>query len=240
MFCRLNRSDFPLVGLPESNVQLTQEIQQSCKSAILDNVKLIEVQFPPLKNMGAAALNQVMDANRNFAKSVVHRFPHISGNGTTYLVFPDDAESNLALQDRELRTLDSVVVTSLQRAVDVRGASLVVILNPGFQVQEWFQVERFCNYQVPVILFNADLDKLRGGYYPRFLYPKLHATKDKCLTKFEPVYYVRFFVNGALIRRYPNPWQIVYEEKGRLYCILEKKERPDFQTVRSCLNDIRN
>ncbi|GJD10206.1 hypothetical protein Gasu2_44140 [Galdieria sulphuraria] len=239
IFCGLNRSDFSLIRLPESNVQLVQDIQESCKSAICDGLKLLEVQFPPLKNIGSAALNQVMDANRTFAKSVVQRFPHVSGNGTTFVVFPDDAESKLAREDRDFRTLDSVFITSLQRDIDLQDASLVVILNPGFQVQEWFEVERFCNYQVPVILFNADLDKLRGGYYPRFLYPKLYATKDKCLTKFEPVYYVRFFVNGALIRRYPNPWQIVYEEEGCLYCILERNERPDFQTVRNSLNQFR-
>lgn len=234
-----NSWDPPLVYLPESNAQLVQDIQQSCKSAIMDGFKLLEVQFPPFKNMGSAALNQVMDTNRIFAKNVIKQFPHVSGNGTTFLVFPDDSESKLALEDADFRTLDSVVVTSLQRQVQLQNASLVVILNPGFQVDEWFQIERFCSEHIPVILFNADLDKLRSGYYPRFLYPKLHATKDKCLTKFEPVYYVRFFVNGALIRRYPKPWQIVYEKGGRLYCLSEMDKRPDFQTVRNTLNDFR-
>eukprot|EP00871_Galdieria_phlegrea_P003836 jgi/Galph1/4453/GphlegSOOS_G3105.1 len=146
------------------------------------------------------------------------------------VIFPDESETKLALC-KWTRT-ENVLISSLQKEISLDNVELTVILNPGFQIDEWFRIEYFCKHNNTVILLNADLDKVRSGYYPKIFYPRLHKAKDRYLIKFEPVYYVKFISNGALIRRYPEHWQILYLEKDHnLYCIHQTKERPDFHSI---------
>ncbi len=65
------------------------------------------------------------------------------------------------------------------------------------------------------MIINGALDKLRGGYYNKFIFPKLAGSIDRFFTKFESVFYLKPIsdkgVYGWLYRVYPEPWQVVLQ-----------------------------
>lgn len=67
----------------------------------------------------------------------------------------------------------------------------------------------------PLVIINGALDKLRGGYYNKFIFPKLAGSIDRFFTKFESVFYLKPISDkgayGWLYRVYPEPWQVVLQ-----------------------------
>lgn len=59
------------------------------KKAIDQHVTLIEVQFPPVQNMATAALNQLLDANRDITREFVRDFVPTLPSQRLNIVFPD-------------------------------------------------------------------------------------------------------------------------------------------------------
>ncbi|KAF5827075.1 hypothetical protein DUNSADRAFT_1385 [Dunaliella salina] len=62
---------------------------------------------------------------------------------------------------------------------------------------------------MPIIIFNGELDRLRGGYYPSLFFPELARLTNDFLPKFETAYYIHNFKGtkpGVLFRAYPGPW----------------------------------
>lgn len=45
----------------------------------------------------------------------------------------------------------------------------------------------------PIIVFNGELDRIRSGYYPPFVYPKLGKLAKSFIPNFEPAYYIHNF-----------------------------------------------
>lgn len=60
---------------------------------------------------------------------------------------------------------------------------------------------------MPTVIVNGNLDRVRGGYYPRIFYPGLYSCKERYLKYFEPVFYLKPVQGGLLFRRFPEPWQ---------------------------------
>jgi len=90
----------------------------------------------------------------------------------------------------------------------------------------------------PVILWNLELDTLRGDL-GLFGFPKKDL-QYTFLSGFKPVFYLRprdysksvnvspFIINysGALFREYPGPWQVMLKvDDGRLCCVAEDDDR---------------
>jgi Domain of unknown function (DUF1995) len=72
------------------------------------------------------------------------------------------------------------------------------------------------------------------GYYPRIFYPGLHAVRDRFLSRFESVYYIKQFSNGGtLLRRYGEDWLLFYRNVANSCTTLLKSypERPEFRLV---------
>ncbi|GBF90219.1 low PSII accumulation, chloroplastic [Raphidocelis subcapitata] len=64
----------------------------------------------------------------------------------------------------------------------------------------------------PLIVFNGELDRIRGGYYPGFAFGELSKLGKEFIPQFEAAYYIRNFKGtrpGALFRCYPGPWQVL-------------------------------
>jgi len=62
---------------------------------------------------------------------------------------------------------------------------------------------------MPIIIFNGELDRLRGGYYPSLFFPELARLTNEFLPNFETAYYIHNFKGtrpGVLFRAYPGPW----------------------------------
>mmetsp|Transcript_3177 Transcript_3177/g.5445 ORF Transcript_3177/g.5445 Transcript_3177/m.5445 type:complete len:319 (-) Transcript_3177:275-1231(-) len=62
---------------------------------------------------------------------------------------------------------------------------------------------------VPIIIWNGELDRLRGGYYPAFAFRELAKLTKEFIPKFTQGYYIHNFKGrtpGVLFRSYPGPW----------------------------------
>ena len=45
----------------------------------------------------------------------------------------------------------------------------------------------------PIVVFNGELDRIRSGYYPPFVYPKLGKLAKSFIPHFESAYYIYNF-----------------------------------------------
>ena len=98
-------------------------------------------------------------------------------------------------------------------------ATLWLVIQPGNggPVEDWVNCEKMSNAQpdTPVVIINGALDKVKGGFYPAFVFPKLAATVDRFYKKFDAGFYLKPYSDkglyGWLYRVYPEPWLVVYE-----------------------------
>jgi hypothetical protein len=116
---------------------------------------------------------------------------------------------------------------------------LVVILSPGFNVREWIDMEALeVEGGDPLVVINGDLDKVRGGYYPRLFYPGLWRAKVRFLSRFREVYYIKMFSNGGtLMRRYGEAWTLRYRNRDNSETTVLRtfESRPEFRLVEDLL-----
>lgn len=216
---------------------------ESALAAVSAGEKLIEISFPPVSNMATAALNELLDSNRSYARDFLFacrpRFPP----STLHAVFPDAAEARLAARyygpDRPF-FISALPGKERPAFTDDNPPGLIVVVSPGFNVSEWIAMEKL-EGSLPVIAINADLDKVRGGYYPRLFYPGLHAVKDRFLSRFCETYYLKMFSNGGtLLRRYPDIWRLFYRSRsGEVMEVWSGEQRPEFKDVERLLVETR-
>mmetsp|Transcript_7509 Transcript_7509/g.11012 ORF Transcript_7509/g.11012 Transcript_7509/m.11012 type:complete len:365 (-) Transcript_7509:224-1318(-) len=99
-------------------------------------------------------------------------------------------------------------------------ASLHLVCQPGNggPVEDWVNVEKLylgAGGDVPTLVVNGALDKVRDGYYAGFFFPKLAATVDRFYKKFDSILYLKPLsdkgVYGWLYRVYPEDWQVVLQ-----------------------------
>lgn len=85
-----------------------------------------------------------------------------------------------------------------------------------------------------LITFNAELDRLRNGYYPGLFYPKMAQLTKDFLPWIESAFYIHNFkgrFGGALFRAYPGPWQVFARTRDAMYLIHTQQERPSLKEV---------
>lgn len=91
----------------------------------------------------------------------------------------------------------------------------------------------------PIVLWNAELDRLRSGYYPAFWSRKeLSTCKTGLLPHVETAYYIHNYKGsrpGVLFRAYPGPWQVLLRPPGQREVLPEPvwtgDAQPDGKTV---------
>lgn len=114
-----------------------------------------------------------------------------------------------------------------QAALDVldkeNAAKLHLVCQPGNggPVEDWVNVKAFheaAGSTTPTCIVNGALDKVRDGYYPGLIFPKLATTFD-FYRSFEAVFFLKPIsdkgVYGWLFRVYPEPWQVVLQTPKR-------------------------
>lgn len=200
---------------------------------------LLEVQFPAVPNMATAALNELLDANRSFVRDFLLSFTPCYARGAVIAVFPDVGEARLAMSAYgDVPFSVGAIPKDGQQPEYVTGPDgLVAVVNPGFNVDEWINMEALAG-EKPVVAVNADLDKVRGGYYPKLFYPRLFKVKTRFLSRFVAVYYVKQFSNGGtLMRCFPEPWALFYKSMvtAETSVVWAGEERPDFVEVERIL-----
>jgi len=88
-------------------------------------------------------------------------------------------------------------------------------------VEDWCNVKAFheaAGSITPTCIVNGALDKVRDGYYPGLIFPKLAKTFD-FYRSFEAVLFLKPIsdkgVYGWLFRVYPEPWQVILQTPKR-------------------------
>lgn len=65
---------------------------------------------------------------------------------------------------------------------------------------------------MPIIIFNGELDRVRGGYYPAVFFPEIAKFGRDLLPLMTSAYYIHNFKGprpATLFRCYPGPWQLL-------------------------------
>lgn len=116
---------------------------------------------------------------------------------------------------------------------------LLIMAYPSFDPREmeavgkvWYGAAK--DQGQSVILFNAELDRLRNGYYPKLFYPKMAKLSKEFIPKVEAAYYLHNFKGaggGALFRAYPGPWQVLLRLQEGMMVVHTQEERPSLRQV---------
>ena len=195
---------------------------------------IMEVEFLPMRKNDISVV-ETLDTNRYFTSL----FAKALRDYKPCVVFPDKNEMNLAIQtsfkdDKETR-LSNIpkVLAELQEdpAADIGG--LVILVNPGFNVEEWIEASHIpADSTRPMICINGALDRLRNGYYPGLFYPKLTSVTKSFYSKADQTFFVqpvacagdRF--RGYITREYPGKFALLVKDSVGYAQIAEYDELP--------------
>ena len=105
------------------------------------------------------------------------------------------------------------------KAVPLPDPALILVVQPGDggPLEDYLNVELLESSAVPVLVLNGQLDRVREGYYNKFIFPKVASCAERFYSRFVPVFYLKPLVDkgfsGWLYRVYPEPWQVVLQQK---------------------------
>ncbi|XWS49472.1 hypothetical protein CRYUN_Cryun12cG0006400 [Craigia yunnanensis] len=112
---------------------------------------------------------------------------------------------------------------------------LFLVGYPYFNVNEMIVVEELYKEAVmnttrKLIIFNAELDRIRSGYYPPFFYPKLASLTKTLLPMMETVYYIHNFKgrNGGTLFR---SLEILRKVGNKYFCVHQQETMPSLKEV---------
>jgi len=136
------------------------------------------------------------------------------------------------------RTAEGLFGTSnLGSAPDMADApspAVVFAVQPGEggPLEDWLNLEKCQPSDGLLVSLNGAFDKLRGGYYPRILFPKLAECVDRFVGEAEALLVLRSVADkgraGWLWRVYPEPWQLFAQGKEACVQIGEFESRPAY------------
>eukprot|EP01038_Epipyxis_sp_PR26KG_P004070 gene4070-5814_t len=190
---------------------------ESTKKAISNGIKLIEISFPENRKSDLS-VSESLDTTRDFVKEYTKSFSNYKKD--LWVVFPDRKESFLASQ--KWGSESSFVTLSIESVTNgiiiEKAPKLIVFVSPGFNVEEWIKIAKVNYGDIPVIVINGNLDRLRNGYYPRLFYPELGRVTDSFYKKFTPAVFLSPIAVGGdrlgawLVNIYPNAWEIIVKQ----------------------------
>lgn len=99
---------------------------------------------------------------------------------------------------------------------------LYVAAYPHFNINETLALreldEEVCEPTNKLLLiFNGELDRFRGNYYPSLFYPKAASLSEEWLPRVETLYYIHNFRGakfGSLFRCFPGDWEVLRRKEG--------------------------
>lgn len=201
-----------MAELPKTLEEAIAQSREATKAAIADGYTRLKVElvFPELKIMPVAW--QFLPAFEDIASDLKVFFPDA---GAAALARRDWGEVPFKIQD---------IGTSRSRLEDkIQPEDKIILLVEPSSV-EVLQVEKLCGVSAerPVILLNPRLEdsSIVGiGYAGRQL-------RDRFLISLESCYYLRPLDGAALLRCYPEPWQVWLETRDDYKLIAEVPKRP--------------
>jgi hypothetical protein len=221
------RSDHKsMTQLPNTLEDAIVQAQAATQAAIAAGYQRLSVEllFPELKAMPVA--QQFVQAFTQYSGGLKVFFTD-AGTAAWAKQHWDDAGVKFASVDvtgqRQTSTVEEQIEDSDQLYIFV--APTAVEVGP---------VEKICDAvgDRPIILLNPRLEDVAVvgiGYAGRQL-------RERFLVTIEPAYYLRPLDDTiALMRNYPNPWQLWLEQQSHWSMIAEERERPDSERIEALL-----
>ncbi|MCO5556423.1 hypothetical protein L7F22_009972 [Adiantum nelumboides] len=233
-----------------------EQAKVATKAALNDGKKLLAIEFPTagLESVSGDAEGGIeMTSSMMLIRDFCLNFLANEQYARTRIFFPDINEVAAAKAGIFEGTyfkldyltkpsgLEDIGFTKKVRVVDHLKPTdeMIVVAYPYFNVNEMLAVEELytkatAESEVPILVFNGELDRIRSGYYPPFFYPKLAALSKSFLPKFETVFYIHNFKGsrgGTLFRAYPGPWQVLRRVNSGLVCVHEQETMPSLKEV---------
>ncbi|KAL3500067.1 hypothetical protein ACH5RR_039160 [Cinchona calisaya] len=244
------------VQFPKDYSELLQQAKEATESALKDNRKLMEIEFPtaglgsvPGDGEGGIEMTESMQLIREFCDLFIT--PEKATR--TRIFFPEAKEVQFARNSVfggasfKLDYLtkpsffeDFGFVEKVKMADRVKPEDeLFLVGYPYFNVNEMLVVEELYKEAVAstsrkLIIFNGELDRIRSGYYPPFFYPKLAALNTSFFPNMETVYYIHNFKGqkgGVLFRCYPGLWKVLRRTRKGYVRLHQQEVMPSLKEV---------
>ena len=119
--------------------------------------------------------------------------------------------------------------------------AVVVAVQPGDggPLEDWLNLERCQADGSLLVSLNGAFDKLKGGAYPRLLFPKLADAVDRFVLDAETLVYLKPIGDkgkaGWLWRVYPEPWQLVAQGRTSDATVATYDARPAYKDAIAAL-----
>ena len=156
-------ASFSFLNAKEQSDYLSACLQRSVacsKKCIASNIKYVEIEFPPNRKSDLS-VSETLDTNRAFVREFVKTWSDYGRD--LWIIFPDSKECTLASKyygDKFANTLTSI--DGALEASKTRTPKLFVVVNPGFNVDEWIKLAALDAKGIPMIIINGNLDRVKS------------------------------------------------------------------------------
>lgn len=161
--------DASFLSIRDEDIYLTKVVSksiESVKQCLKDNKQLIEIEFPANRKSDIS-VTETLARNRIFVRKFISPFENLGKK--LWIVFPDGKESYLAQQDPSwgtscpftittIATLSTLIATEVP---DTIFPQLIVVINPGFNVEEWILLAK-SKIIAPTVVVNGNIDRVRA------------------------------------------------------------------------------
>lgn len=219
-------------GEGQNEMNLSMDYLRQYLNAWRDNAANVRVFFPDNKELEVARNGQTMDPAAGRVE-FGPKFGSDSRFALAYLTKQNAAWAMLGVN------LDKWSPAQLAKDTD----EMFVVAYPSFNPREELAATEELYRGAakaqgrPLVIFNGELDRIRGGYYPGLFFPGIAKLSTDFLPLFTTAYYIHNFKGtrpGALFRAYPGPWQVLRRnpmDPEETVCIWTGEQRPSLKEV---------
>jgi hypothetical protein len=194
--------------LPNSLDEAVVQAREATAAAIAAGYSRLQVEmvFPELKIMPIAA-------------QFIPAFDHLGEKLRVY--FPDPGSAALARRDWGEKPYPIRGISDVKADIQPEEEMFLFVEPSSVEVE---QVEQLCEQAMerPVVLLNPrmeDIAIIGIGYAGRML-------RERFLSTFESCYYLRSLEGAAILRAYPDPWQVWVEKEDGYELVAEQPQKP--------------
>lgn len=217
--------------IPASRSVMPALAAASIRAARGAGVKRMEVTFPPVDASSSASLSAVYDATVTFSRALLRRL-----DDPPLTVVAPDATAAAEFAPPAPHT----AIGSPRRGAVRAAPGGVLLVAPGFNVDEYIVAEGLTRPDGEAIVVNGAVDKVRPGggwwgYYPVLFYPEVAKVGERYWRTFVEVFFVKAMAGegGMLVRVWPGDWTIWFTAggEGKAEVVWCGKERPPYMEV---------
>jgi len=231
--------------------QVLRLSKEAAVSGLTKGESFLEIEFPASR-ANDPTVTGTLDLTRAFVRELISDPYFKRLNDELWILFPDANEAFLARKswgETVPFVLTSIPGALTDNAKSATPPKVMISVSPGFNVEEWIDLERVSNIfpAAAVVTVNGNLERLRNSYYPPFFYPKLASVTNRFYRKFKQAVFLNpIAVGGDRLGAWlvkvgvESPWEIFVVQRQKqgqaaaaeaLECISSTPEEPRPQSA---------